>query len=729
VIACGDRSIPANVVLDLGSRAAVLVHERTAKLLGADVARTVELRFGDLVMPDLPAVAVGLEVLESLTRDHASELGELPAVAIVGMPAFQSYTPQLDLAAGVLRLLPAIDPGGDWPAAEVRVGNDERISLSYEEQGHGHWLAALVPDEADGFPLRVRFSTGQHDTLIDGTVADLAGAPGGDLATLNLGPINIARYVALRPEDLTEIPEPHPDVMLGTGLLGHFRITIDPANRRMAFVPVREPAFPAEEREYFKARVEEDAEAIERFMESHPSSRLVAEAAAELLSLRLDAYPPEPQAIRRAVRLRVNAAPPERRAETMIELADGLLEGERDDNLSLASYVLETGLEYAPLDVNARAAHLLHARLGYVALKRNDLKQARRHLLSAAFGMPKDPQVNFWMGILYERSGRPMRAWSRFVQAVLTDDEVPPGALLGLDRLNRDPAFRASFGMTEAEELLEGRVLEFHPADRFEPVENGGAAGPVRLVELFTCVDQPETAAAELALRGLAEYFGEAGVSFVQYHLAQPTTDPLVTDAAETRARFYEIAQGPAARFDGGTAVDAGGSDKEIDAVYRLYKAAALPGSPAESAWQLTGHAAVSGDAITGGIDLVGPQGSSDLRLHVVLCERVVMAPSANGVLMHYQVARAAVTPAEGLAVRPSGGTRHVPVEVRLPALSESLEATLKRDEEAKGVEYRVRPTYIDAAACNLVAFLQHHTTREVLAAVTVNVSSAVPEP
>ncbi|MBN1513571.1 MAG: hypothetical protein JXB13_16265, partial [Phycisphaerae bacterium] len=407
VIACGERSIPANVTFDLGSRAAVLVHDRTAKLLGADVARRVELRFGDLVMPNLQAVAVGLTELEALTRDHAAELGELPAVAIVGMPAFKGYTPQLDLAAGVLRLLPAIDPGSDWPSAGVGLGNEKLITLAYEEQGHGHWLSAVVPDDGEGFKLRVRFSTAQHDTLIDGTVADLAGAPGGDLETLNLGPINIARYVALRPEDLTQIPVPHPDVMLGTGLLSHFRVTIDLANRRMAFEPVREPAFPTEEREYFKARVEQDAGALEQFIEKHTTSRLVGEAAIELLALRLDEYPPDEQAIRRAVRHRANAAPPERRAQTMVELADMLLNGERDDRLALASYVLEVGLEYAPLDVNARAAHLLHARLGYVALQTDDLKQARRHLLSSAFGMPKDPLVNFWMGELYERSGRP----------------------------------------------------------------------------------------------------------------------------------------------------------------------------------------------------------------------------------------------------------------------------------------------------------------------------------
>ncbi len=729
VIACGDRSIPANVTFDLGSRAAVLLHERTAKLLGADVARTVELRFGDLVMPNLPAVGVGLTELEALTRDHATELGELPAVAIIGLPAFKGHTLQLDLAGDVLRLLPGIDSGGDWSAADVGLGNQTLITLPYEEQGHGLWLSAVVPDEGEGFRLRVRFSTAQHDTLIDGTTADLAGAPGGDLDTVNLGPINIARYAALRPVDLTRIPAPHPDVMVGTGLLSHFRVTIDPTNRRMAFEPLREPTFPQEEREYFRAQVEHDAGAIERFLEKHPASRLAAEAAIELLSLRLDAHPPDEQAIRRAVRQRAITVVSERRAQTMVDLADVLLGADRPDRLSLASYVLEVGLEYAPQDINARAAHLLHARMGYVALLRDDLNQARRHLLSASFGMPKDPQVNLWMGQLYERSGRPMRAWSRYAQAVLADEGPPPGALQGLDRLNRDSAFRKSFHMSDAEELLEGRTLEFHPADRFEVDSPDQSTGRVRLVELFSCVDLADTAAPELAFRGLAEYFGDASVSFVQYHLAAPATDPLVTDVAEARARFYGVAEAPMAIFDGETSVESGGTAKEVDAVYGTYRKAALPATPAGSDWRIAGDATATGDAITGTIELTGPAAGSDLRLHVMLCERLVMAPAANGLLMHYQVVRTAVSPTEGLAIPAAGGTRRFPVDVRLATLTEALEAALKRNEEARSVKYEVRSTFVDPSACSLVAFLQESPTRRILAAVTVNVSAAPQEP
>ena len=44
-------------------------------------------------------------------------------------------------------------------------------------------------------------------------------------------------------------------------------------------------------------------------------------------------------------------------------------------------------------------------------------------------------------------------------------DDPPMAAIEGLNRLNRDPAFRASFTMDDAEQLLEGRVLDMTDLD------------------------------------------------------------------------------------------------------------------------------------------------------------------------------------------------------------------------------------------------------------------------
>ncbi|UCG16966.1 MAG: hypothetical protein JSV19_02815 [Phycisphaerales bacterium] len=724
VVRCADRSIPANVMIDLGLPIPLLVHERTAGLLGLTGNSRVELRFGDVVLTDVVGVGAQLPALERLTRDFASELGELPAVAIAGLPAFKALTltPQLDISAGMLRLLPEAPPG---QAAGPEQADENVCTVPYEEQRNGYWLSAAAPD---GFTLRARFATSQYDTIVDATVADLAGAPGGDLDELHIGPLNIARFVALRPADLSDMSQLRPDIITGTNLLSHFRVTIDTVNRRMTFEQTREPDFPSEERRYFIAMVENDAAAIEEFLDRHPSSRLAGEAADKLLSLRLDEYPPDSEAIRRAVRHRAGSVPARRRAGLMVELADHLLAGDRDEKYELATYVLTVGLEYAPLDLNAKAAHQLHARLGHVALRRDDLKQARRHLLSAAFGMPKDPQVNHWMGEYYERSGKLARAWSRYVQAILTD-EPPAGALRGLDRLNRNPAFRASFTMTDAEQLLEGRVPEFHAAERFVGDGAGGGGGHVELVELFSCIDHAVTLAPELAFGALMELFSGENVAFVEYHLPAPQTDPLVSGAGLARASFYGVEEAPVAFFDGTTSAEDGGIDRDADKVYQAYKTLSLSRSPGTGQWRVGGQVRVSNGEILGEVELTGPEATADLRFFVLLCEKAVMAAGANGAILHRQVARRAISPAGGFAVPMSPGRRTFAIAVDPKKVGAELESTIKRMEDEKGIEFLMRPTYVDGAQCAVVAFLQDVRAKTVMAAGMMDVEAGEVTP
>lgn len=723
-------SIPANVTIDLGLPVPLVVHERTAGLLGLSRGSPAGLKFDGVQLSDLPATPMELAVLEELTREHASELADIPAVAVVGLPAFADYTPQLEIAERVLRLLPRANVGetgdalagiahGTGPAVEGRVergpaqasAGDEGWVIPYEAQGPGYWLAGVGPGE---FRLRVQFSTAQHDTVIDATVADLLGAAGGDLDRLTLGPVNIAGYVALRPEDLSTTPEPHPDVVLGTNLLALFRVAIDTVNRKMQFEQVREARFPEEERAYFMARADEDADAIERFLQDHGTSRLAREAARRLLALRLDEYPPDRERIGRAMRWQVAAARPERRAETMLALADELLAGSAEDKYLLASEALKLGLEQAPHDLNARAGHEIHARLGMIALRQDDLREARRHLLSAAFGLPRDPSVNLWLGEVYERLGKPVRAWSRYVQAAISDDP-PDEALAGLDRLNRDAAFRASFSMMDAAELLEGRILEFHPAARYGQ-ETAAGGTPVHLVELFTCIDHPPTQAAELASGGLAEYFEGNDVAIIEYHLPNPEPDPLASDVGLARAAWYQVGATPTAFFDGVASLDQGGGERDVYAVFSAYRSASRAGHD-DGGWRFDGRATLSDGRIHGEIGLTGPSGGDTLRLHVVLCEKLVMAPGANGLFLHRQVARAALSPDDGFAI-PSGPSRRLfAVHADLAKVAAGSEETILSMEKKHGIEFKVHPTYVDGRACTLVAFLQDYHTKQVLAA------------
>jgi hypothetical protein len=339
--------------------------------------------------------------------------------------------------------------------------------------------------------------------------------------------------------------------------------------------------------------------------------------------------------------------------------------------------------------------------------------------------MPKDPQINFWMGELYERSAKLTRAWSRYVQAVLTDSP-PAGALRGLDRLNRDPGFRASFSMADAEQLLEGRTIEFHPPGRFE---NEASATPVRLVELFSCIDHEATLAPELAFAALAEYYANAPVSFVQYHPGTPEPDPLASDCAKARAAFYGVETTPAAIFGGTNAIRDGGSDRDIDRLYRAYKAASLSGAAAMQPWRIRSHATVADGSIRGRVELSGPKAPDDLRLHLLLCEEAVMAVGANQVILHRHVARAAISPSDGFRVPEQPGTRTFEIVADTAAVGAALEKTIKNMEEQEEIEFLMRPTYVDARGCNVVAILQSNTTRKVLAADILNVQPAEDQP
>lgn len=720
----GANAIPANVMIDLGTPAPLLVHERTAGLLQIQRDTPVELSFDEVTLSDLPAIPTGLRVLEELTSEHATELGEIPAVAILGLPAFSDFTLVVELSEGTLRLLPADGTSTPTPADAIAgaAGNEEGMpaqsEVLLEQRGFGYWLDGVGPED---FEVRVRFATSDSDTLIDATVADLLGAPAGDLDRLEVGGINVAEYVALRPEDLATGASLRPDLVLGTNFLSHFRMTIGAAAGRLQLEQIRPPRFPSEERAYFVAREDEDAEAIESFLTAHPSSRLAGEASETLLAHRLDEYPPAREAIARAVRLRALSTRPQRRATRMIALADELLAGDRDGKQDLAADVLAVGQEFAPGDLDARAAHQIQSRLGAIALERGELKQARRHLLSAAFGMPRDPLVNLRLGEFYERSGKLVRAWSRYVQAAIHKD-APSEALVGLDRLNRSAELRAAFTMADAEQLLEGRVLEFHPPDRYQRTDQASGPRPVRLIELFTCLDHPATTAADLAFGGLGEYFEREEVAFLAYHLPAPATDPLASEVSAARASFYDVKAVPSAYFDGARLNSEAGGEDAVDRVFAAYKQACLAQRPDQDRWTLGGRVSLSGTSVSGQIELTGPEGPPTLRLCVVLCERAVMLPGANGVLMHRHVARGAVGAAEGLPVPVVTGRRIIDVSVDLAEVSAAVERTIANVEQERSVEFLMKPTYVDAGACQLVVFLQDQQSRQVLAACTIPV-------
>lgn len=726
------QSIPAQIVIDLGQKQPFLLHHETAELLQLSGDGEIAIRSTDGLLKRIPVAVLDLGHLADFSKQHADALQQIPVVGVLGLSPFEQHQVQLDLASGRLTWQSA---AADAMAMRSPVGvsphsSDERrealtFSLPLEEHAHGYRLTGLVEPD---FKLRVRFTTWYRDTLIDSLVADLAGAPGGNLDSVFLGGVDITEFVALRPEDLSTLPAPPPDIILGTDFLSSFRVIIPVDRGTIHLEQIAPPDRPNEEQAYYVARSEGNAEEIESFLRQNSDSHLAREAAEVLYDLRTAESPLDDKVMRRAIEWRVGQVPEHRRAMAAISLADEWLGADTDRYMQWPSLILDMAEQWALQDMNGTAAHHVQARRGFLALQQADPAQARRHLLSAAFGLPKDPTVNLWLGLCYERMNKFARAWSRYIEAALAD-APPEGAWAGLDRLHRMPAFRQHFTMSDAEAMLEGRVPTLHASSRFAEDINEADAKPCQLVELFTCVDDPNSAAWELAFGALMEYLVDEPTVFVAYHLSQPFPDPLSCDVGTQRAHYYNVSRAPAIFFDG---VRLEIEDERTLSAQQLLAAyqnacAVSPHSPQTSLIDLS--ATFQDDTITGQLKIRDPEAENELSAHLILCEHTLVVPGDSGLVLRRQVARYLVSPDTGFTPSPMGDRNPFPFGFSISQVVEALNRHIEALERERRIELLIRPTFVDPRALELIGFVQDRNTRRIVAACSFTLDEEMVTP
>jgi hypothetical protein len=305
----------------------------------------------------------------------------------------------------------------------------------------------------------------------------------------------------------------------------------------------------------------------------------------------------------------------------------------------LVEHALQLAIRESSQAVKQTSIHDVHVRIGRRAFAKGDINLARRHLLSAAFGMPRNAECNFWLGEVYQQTGKLRRAWSRYFQALLDEKlekEAPlrAQALERLTALNRDPEFRKDFNMIDAEEYMAGRLAnsEFHAETRYRFVRNRHPHR-ARMAELFVDSSQELGGGMELAFQALAEFF-DGELVLVSWHL----DDPMHSEAARKRLAFYQKKSAPLVVIDGTTRFNEAlgeGEKPAEDAArhYPLLRDACLPETAPDSAeWEISGDIRADGDRLKVGISVDGGGSSEGLQLVVVLCERSVMAVEGNGV-------------------------------------------------------------------------------------------------
>ncbi len=716
-LSCGDISLPANVLIDLGTPIPLLLHGKTGVGLELTENSRVDVRFDKFSLDGLATQTAELVALEDLTREHAGQLEEIPVVAIVGLSAFSNYRLDLQVSRGQLDLYPLSGPepqSNDLPVLpEMNTENLPRVSdvAKYNQEKTGYWLTAIGPENKT---LRVRLATSLPDTLIDRTAATEAGASSGEICPVILEGIDISRFVPFRVEDLRGGMKDAPDIILGTDLLEFFQVRIDPEKQEIQFAVTRTAEFDKLKQRYFQARAQGDADALEKLLVTLHDVRLADEAAEKLLHLRMETASPDATALKRAFQAVADATPPARRSMKVLVAADELLASKHKNKYELTKPALRMALTYAPDDTTGMAIYEVQSRLGFIALREGNLKQAHKYLLSASFGMPREPYINLWLGQLYEQKGKLVRAWSRYVQSIIVD-EPARGGFAGLDRLNRNAEFRRIFNMNDALELLEGRLPVFHPSSRFGDQQEDASLAPVRLVELFTCIEKPDTMAAELALGALGEYFENKEVCLVSYHQDKPYPDPLLTPFGVARRTYYQITDIPTAVFDGTGQVTGGGDDTAMSQLFPAYISKSVQAS--ESPWQIDIGVGLAGQSLSVATEVSGPASPADARLHLLLCERAVMSPGRNTLLLHPYVVRACLTPVEGRVISDESESRHFTVMCDLAEVSFNLEKEILNAQERFGIKFMMKPSQIDVSQLEIVAFLQDNDTHRIMSA------------
>lgn len=710
----GDKQIEAHILFDMGSNTPMVIHEKC--LGGLDLhpmvaeGKEVDIEFaGNFRWKGIPMhVEKAVSLLESLTKDYVQELDEVPVVAIVGLSAIKSNVVELDLRKGLLRTL--------------GLASDEAQSkeIDYEAKPYGIVLQGTGPT---GAPAKVQMTLSSEDSILDTSWLQAARKAGKTPNVLEVSGIKFSDQTAFRFQPLDgTAPEPI-DAVIGVGALRNFTVNIWPKREKISFIAHPPVIFPEAAQDYFFALADKNPEGVAGFISKKPGRRLMDDACLSLWQMRQE----DPssttnllQKVLETIGANYNLI---RRSSILASIADELESSRRADKEKLVMFALDLAMKQSGKALDQTVAQAVHVRLGKRALANGDPIQARRHLLSAAFGLPKNGECNFWLGEVYREMGKPVRAWSRYFQAILDPRMYEPrlealltDSLARLDELNRDPEFRKTFNMVVAEQYMAGRLedAEFHAPSRYSLVQKQ-FSGHVKLVEFFTNATDPASGGMQLAFQSLDEYFG-GEVALIEYHL----NDPMHSETAKHRLEFYEAKRAPLAVFDGTSLLDRNTSQakklaENADENYPAFRdACQLEQAVPESGWTLGVTMAQDGMKVSGTITAAGRGATDKRRLHAMLCERSVMGA------LEVLAATKGRDAADAVAFRVAGYSNHPQV---LPqALRHARAKGLKKEQDdiaerlrkvstlflPPGVPRRLKGEYATTATERSCAFPDH---------------------
>ncbi len=694
----GEKIYFCHLLIDLSRTDPLFLHANAAGSLRAEM---VDVEAGPLRLQNLPATSSRDQWLERLTARYAKELNEVPVAGILGVAAFKGYTVVLNGPDRNIQLQStAAGNASPQPARDRAV-----IDLAADPLRKGILLPVQLDDGRT-----VNFTLHSRDpfSFIQPGLAKRLGHPAGDLRSARAGALNFAALTPFRP--LTS-PAGHVGG-IGGAVIEQMVVTLQLAQGR-AILELPEPRpYPEDEAEYYRALSANGAEkvdALRTFANENTKSRWCHEASSELLRILSEMPSPPRDAFRDGAFAAIDSARDNQRGTIALSVLEQWPETLDDDDLKIE--VIEKALPQARADEDGNATHKLRLELGKIARQRQDNNGARRHLLSAAFGMPGNGHAHLELGKLYEQMGELKRALGRYFLAMLDMKNTGEDGLTEFTRLHEKVGDGEPL-IPLLEEMSEGRVPALHPIPR-EP-EEIKPTGRIILVELFTGAHCPPCAAADVAIDALAEYYTDQEVAVVQWHLPAAGPEPMISPVAKERAAKWGVRGTPTALIAGRKKIVGGGKADQAPSMLTKYQEVLRPLLSTEPVAKIEASAKLVKDSIQ--LRARVTEGASEnLRLHAILVETLLLYPGRNGILFHHRVARARMTPTQG-----------APTDTPLKTDTSLAVVAMKLDAAVAALEtreiFRVRPTQPNPDHLEVVLFLEDISSREVPQALTIRV-------
>jgi tetratricopeptide (TPR) repeat protein len=732
-LVAGPKLYTCHLLLDLARPQALFLHENAAGVLRSSSAT---VRSGGLELPNLPLRAARITWLEEFTKQHAQELQEIPVAGALGISAFGNARVEIDGPAGVLRLSeggaeqrPRPARGGvvvelleDATQSGLRVRLRVRKSAETEESETSSAARSRSP-AIETREIRALVHSGEASSLIDPALAQALHAPHGVLNQVLLAASAAPEAGAVGGAQAGSVPLHRMGVFfpyqvpkgvqmtLGGRLLRQLRISFESRGNWLLVEPVAEPVFPEDEAALHRALFAEDSlPRLREFLAAHPESEFRPDAAKEFINRALQAAvsigDPQGELVLEAARASIEAAPAGRNAEEAFRILGELPASLAELRVPLLRYTIEVA------DPSSEPDRIFQARLelGRIARRDGDMREARRHLLSAAFGLPGDGRVQLELGRMHEAQGRLDRARGAYVLALLDTEQTGEVGLLQLQALHPKLPERDRPLAQLLREWTDGRIPGFHPLPR-DP-EEIRPTGRIVLAELFTGAQCPPCEGADLAMDALAEHLGPKELVTIQWHLPVPAPEPMIAPVSRQRSQRVGVRGTPTMAI-GGVEVSSGGGDREVAPelfakMLRLAKREAA--RPLRV--QLAGEGSADRDSVQAQVHVQPRDESGEtaaLRLHAILIEDTLIFPGSNGILFHSQVARARLTPLAGLPI--DKATSHAPAQLsaRIADIEAELDAAVRAVE--RDGPFRIRPTQLDPRQLALVVFVEDTST------------------